>query len=96
MQPNSPIMQLIPFLAVAAIFYFLLIRPQQKQLKETKKMLEALKPGDRVMTRGGMLGVITALKEEEVEIEIAKGVKASFSRSAVGTVLPRPDQAQSK
>lgn len=87
MQPNSPLMQLVPFIAVAAIFYFLLIRPQQKQLKETKKMLEALKPGDRVMTRGGMIGVIANLKEDEVEIEIAKGVRAFFTRSAVGTVL---------
>ncbi|OGS11550.1 MAG: preprotein translocase subunit YajC [Elusimicrobia bacterium RIFOXYA12_FULL_57_11] len=96
MEQNSPIMQLIPFIAVAAIFYFLLIRPQQKQVKETKKMLEALKPGDRVMTRGGMLGVITALKEEEVELEIAKGVKAIFTRSAVGTVLNQPVPAQTK
>ena len=87
MEQNSPVMQLIPFIAVAAIFYFLLIRPQQKQVKETKKMLEALKAGDRVMTRGGMLGVITALKDEEVELEISKGVKAVFARSAVGTVL---------
>jgi preprotein translocase subunit YajC len=87
MQPNSPLMQLVPFLAVAAIFYFLLIRPQQKQLKETKKMLEALKAGDRVMTRGGMLGTITAVKDDEVEIEIAKGVKAAFARTAVGAVL---------
>jgi len=80
-------MQLIPFIAVAAIFYFLLIRPQQKQVAETKKMLEALKPGDRIMTRGGMLGVITALKDEEAEIEIAKGIKVTFTRSAIGTVL---------
>ena len=92
MEQNSPIMQLIPFIAVAAIFYFLLIRPQQKQLKETKKMLEALKPGDRVMTRGGMLGVITSIKEEEIELEISKGVKAVFTRSAVGTVLTQPKQ----
>ncbi|MEI7528664.1 MAG: preprotein translocase subunit YajC [Elusimicrobiota bacterium] len=90
MEQNSPIMQLIPFIAVAAIFYFLLIRPQQKQVKETKKMLEALKPGDRIMTRGGMLGVITALKDEEAEVEIAKGVRAVFARSAVGTVLAQP------
>lgn len=87
MEANSPLMQLVPFLGVAVIFYFLLIRPQQKQLKQTKLMLESLKPGDRVLTRGGMLGVITALKADEVEIEIAKGVKAAFARSAVGAVL---------
>ncbi|MBI4351979.1 MAG: preprotein translocase subunit YajC [Elusimicrobia bacterium] len=80
-------MQLVPFAAVAVIFYFLLIRPQQKQLKETKLMLEALKPGDKVVTRGGLIGVISSVKAEEVEIKIAEGVKAVFTRSAVGTVL---------
>jgi preprotein translocase subunit YajC len=87
MQPNSPLMQLVPFLAVAAIFYFLLIRPQQKQLKETKEMLATLKTGDKVITRGGLIGAITAVRDEEVEVEIAKGVKAVFTRSAVGAVV---------
>jgi len=89
MNPNAAFMQLVPFAAVAVIFYFLLIRPQQKQMKETKLMLEALKPGDKVVTRGGLLGVITAVKDDEVELEIAKGVKASFTRSAVGAVVPQ-------
>lgn len=88
-QNPSLLMQLIPFIAVAAIFYFLLIRPQQKQMKETKKMLDALKTGDKVITRGGMMGVITAVKEDEVEVEIAKGVKVAFTRSAVGAVVPQ-------
>ena len=83
---NATLMQLIPFAAVAVIFYFLLIRPQQKQLKETKLMLEALKTGDKVITRGGMIGVITSVNTDEVELEIAKGVKASFTRSAIGAV----------
>ncbi len=87
MNPNSAFMQLVPFIAVAAIFYFLLIRPQQKQMKETKKMLEALKAGDRVLTRGGLIGVITSVSEEEIEVEIAKGVKSLFARNAVGAVL---------
>jgi preprotein translocase subunit YajC len=81
------IMQIIPFAAVAVIFYFLLIRPQQKQVKETRKMLDALKPGDKVITRGGMIGVITAVRDEDVELEIAKGVKAAFTRSAIGAVV---------
>lgn len=89
MNQNAAFMQLVPFAAVAVIFYFLLIRPQQKQLKETKKMLEALKPGDKVITRGGLIGVITALKDDEVELEIAKGVKAAFTRSAIGAVIPQ-------
>ena len=83
---NATLMQLIPFAAIAVIFYFLLIRPQQKQLKETKLMLEALKTGDKVITSGGMIGVITSVKEDEIELEISKGVKASFTRSAIGAV----------
>ena len=89
MNQNGALIQLVPFIAVAVIFYFLLIRPQQKQMKETKKMLDALKPGDKVVTRGGMIGVITSVKEEEVEIEISKGVKTVFTRSAVGAVVPQ-------
>ena len=87
MNTNSAFMQLVTFIAVAAIFYFLLIRPQQKQMKETKKMLEALKAGDRVLTRGGLIGVIASVSEEEIEVEIAKGVKSVFARNAVGAVL---------
>ncbi|MHB0996068.1 MAG: preprotein translocase subunit YajC [Elusimicrobiales bacterium] len=87
MNQNGALIQLVPFIAVALIFYFMLIRPQQKQMKETKKMLDALKAGDKVVTRGGLIGVISSVKEEEVEIEIAKGVKSVFTRSAVGAVL---------
>ncbi len=92
MNPNAAFMQLVPFVAVAIIFYFLLIRPQQKQLKETKLMLEALKPGDKVVTRGGMIGVISSVKEDEVEVKIAEGVNAVFTRSAIGAVLTQAKQ----
>ncbi len=92
MNQNAAFLQLVPFAAVAVIFYFLLIRPQQKQMKETKQMLDALKPGDRVVTRGGLIGVIASVKEEEVEIKIAEGVKTFFTRSAVGAVLNQTKQ----
>jgi len=87
MNQNGALIQLVPFIAVAVIFYFLLIRPQQKQMKETKLMLDALKPGDKVVTRGGMIGVITSVKDDEVELKIAEGVKSVFTRSAIGAVL---------
>ena len=90
MNQNAAFMQIVPFIAVAVIFYFLLIRPQQKQIKDTKAMLDALKTGDKVLTRGGLIGVITAVRDEELEIEIAKGVKALFARNAVGAVLNQP------
>ncbi|MBI5744277.1 MAG: preprotein translocase subunit YajC [Elusimicrobia bacterium] len=87
MNQNAAFMQLVPFVAVAVIFYFLLIRPQQKQMKDTKAMLDALKVGVKVVTRGGMIGLITSVNAEEIEVEIAKGVKALFTRSAVGAVV---------
>lgn len=87
MEHNPVLMQLLPLIPIVIIFYFLLIRPQNKQMKETKAMLAALKAGDRVLTRGGLIGSITGVKEHEVELEIAKGVKASFARTSVAMVL---------
>ncbi|KAF0126548.1 MAG: preprotein translocase [Elusimicrobia bacterium] len=87
MEPNSPIMQFVPFIAVLVIFYFLLIRPQQKQMKERKLMLDGLKASDRILTQGGMIGVITAVKGEELEVEIAKGVKVALVKTGVASVL---------
>ncbi|HAF95361.1 MAG: preprotein translocase subunit YajC [Elusimicrobia bacterium GWC2_51_8] len=87
MNQNSAFMQFIPLAAIMLIFYFLLIRPQQKQLKERKKMLEAIKTGDKILTNGGIIGTISAIREEELELEIAKGVKITLVRSAVASVL---------
>ncbi len=87
MQPNSPIMQFVPFIAILVIFYFLLIRPQQKQMKERKLMLDGLKSGDRVLTQGGMIAVVTAVNGEELEVEIAKGVKVALVKNGVASVL---------
>ncbi|MDQ7771920.1 MAG: preprotein translocase subunit YajC [Elusimicrobiales bacterium] len=87
MEPNSPLMQFVPFIAVLVIFYFLLIRPQQKQMKERKLMLDGLKANDRILTQGGMIGIITAVKGEELEVEIAKGVKVALVKNGVASVL---------
>lgn len=87
MEPNSPVMQFVPFIAVLVIFYFLLIRPQQKQMKERKLMLDGLKTNDRVLTQGGLIGVITAVKGDELELEIAKGVKVALVKTGVASVL---------
>ncbi|MCX5786371.1 MAG: preprotein translocase subunit YajC [Elusimicrobia bacterium] len=87
MNPSPAFMQFIPLAAIMLIFYFLLIRPQQKQMKEMKKMLEALKVGDKVLTNGGIIGTISAVREHELEIEIAKGVKITHVRSHIHSVL---------
>jgi len=83
----SFIVQIMPFLLMILVFYFLLIRPQQKQLKERQKMLENLKIGDKVLTAGGIIGVISSLNNDQIEIEIAKNIKITIVRSAVTSVL---------
>ena len=94
MQQPGILAQLFPFIIIAAIFYFLLIRPQHQQMKETQKMLSELKTGDKVLTRGGMIGVIKAVREAEIDLEISKGVKVTFARTAVQQVLNKPAVTQ--
>ena len=79
---------LIPFALIFVVFYFLLIAPQRKQQKELERMLSALKKGDRVVTSGGLHGIIVDFKENEhtVVLEVAAGVRVTVSRSAVTTV----------
>jgi len=90
MNPNAAFMQFIPLIAIMAIFYFLLIRPQQKQAKERKIMLDALKAGDKVLTNGGIIGLVTGMNGDDLEVEIAKSVKVTVLRSAVaGLVNPK-------
>mgnify|MGYP000856589663 CR=1 FL=1 len=80
-------MQLFPFILMIVIFYFLLIKPQQKQAKLRQKMLNELKVGDKVLTAGGIIGTISSIRDNEIEIEIAKNVKITVVRSAVTTVV---------
>ena len=66
----------IPIILIFVIMYFLLIRPQQKKIKEHKNMVDNLRRGDQVLTQGGIIGKITKVKEgEEIEVELAKDVK---------------------
>ena len=81
-QPN-PLMSLVPIVAIFAIFYFLLIRPQQKQAKEHDKMLENLSKGDKVLTTGGLYGTIVGIKGKDLEVRFAENVKLTLARSAV-------------
>jgi len=74
---------LIPLLLIMVIFYFLLIRPQQKKLKEHRGMVDSLNKGDKVMTGGGVYGKITAVNEDTVKVEIADGVVIKVKRDTV-------------
>lgn len=90
--PQDLFMQFFPFIVIFAIMYFLLIRPQQKKIKEHKNMLEALRRGDQVVTAGGVIGKITKVKEDdEVELEIGENTRVRVVRSTIATVLSKTD-----
>lgn len=83
---------LVPLLLIFAIMYFLLIRPQQKKLKEHKAMVEALRRGDQVITQGGLIGKVTKVKEgDEVEVEVAEGVKLRVVQSTIVSVINKTE-----
>jgi preprotein translocase subunit YajC len=86
----------VTFGLVIAIFYFLIIRPQNKRQKETKRMLEALKKGDRVVTIGGIRGLVQSVKDDTVVIKVDDQVKLEFSKSAVSNVLERKESKAEK
>jgi preprotein translocase subunit YajC len=86
--PN-PIAQFAPLIFIGVIFYFLLIRPQQKQRKEQQKLIEALKTGDKVVTSAGIHGMIANVKEKTVLLKVADNVKIEIDKAAVATVLER-------
>ena len=85
-QQGSIFSTLLPLVVIFAIFYFLMIRPQQKQAKKHKEMLAALKKGDNVVTRGGMIGKIYAIADGTITIEVADNVRIKFSRESVAGV----------
>ena len=79
----------LPMLAIFVVFYFLLIRPQQKKQKEARAMLEALEKGNEVVTAGGMLGRIVKLDEQYVTVEVAPKVQVVVQRGAISQLLPK-------
>ena len=87
---------LVPLLLIFGIMYFLLIRPQQKKLKEHQAMVQALRRGDQVITQGGVVGKVTKVKEDsqEVEVEVAAGVTVRVIRSTITTVMNKTEPAK--
>jgi preprotein translocase subunit YajC len=86
-QTRSMIMSAIPFLIIFAIFYFVLIRPQQKQQKDLKKQLDVLKSGDRVLTVGGIFGVVSQVKDKSITVKIAENTKIEMLRSGIQQIV---------
>jgi preprotein translocase subunit YajC len=86
---GSGLSAFIPLILMFAIFYFLLIRPQQKKAKQHKALLAAVKKGDKVITSGGLHGEVTGIADEVVTMEIAPKVRVKVSRGAIAGVLKR-------
>jgi preprotein translocase subunit YajC len=86
---GSDLMAFLPMIAIFVVFYFLLIRPQQKKAKEARAMLEALQKGDEIVTAGGVLGKISKIGEQYLTVEIASGTEIMVQRGAVAQLLPK-------
>ncbi|ODT61534.1 MULTISPECIES: preprotein translocase subunit YajC [Paracoccus] len=83
--------QFIPLILIFAIMYFLMIRPQQKRLKAHRAMVEAVKKGDQVITQGGIMGKVTSVGEDQLEVEIAQGVRVRVIRSTLAQVVNKTE-----
>ena len=87
----------IPLILIFAIMYFLLIRPQQKKVKQHQNMVASLRRGDQVVTQGGLIGKVTKVKEEnEIEVEVADGVKVRVVQNTIAQVLSKTEPAKDK
>jgi preprotein translocase subunit YajC len=94
---QNALVQFLPLILIFVVFYFLLIRPQQRKAKEQKSMLDALRRGDRVVTGGGIIGTVARVDNpEEVVVEIAENVRVRVVRSTITSVLAKPDPAAAR
>jgi preprotein translocase subunit YajC len=87
--------QFIPLILIFAIMYFLLIRPQQKKVKDHAAMVAALRRGDQIVTQGGLIGKVVKVKDDnEVEVELGEGVKVRVVQSTIAQVLSKTEPAK--
>jgi len=90
-------MQFLPLILIFAIMYFLLIRPQQKKMKEHKAMVEGLRRGDQIVTQGGLIGKVSKVKDDsEIEVEIADGVRVRVVRGTIAQVMSKTEPAKAE
>jgi preprotein translocase subunit YajC len=87
---TSFFVQIFPLVAIFVIFYLLLIRPQQRRMKEHQTAISAIKKGDEVVTGGGILGRVTKVTDNEAEVEIAQGTRVRVVKSTLSQVLTKP------
>lgn len=88
-EAGSPLMSLMLPILLLVVFYFLLIRPQQKRVKEHKQMVSELKKGDEVVTSGGLAGQLTEVGDSFVQLEIAEGIEVQVQKQSVASLLPK-------
>ena len=94
---QGALIQFLPLVLIVVVFYFLLIRPQQRKAKDHKTMLDALRRGHRVVTGGGIIGTVARVDNpEEVTVDIADGVRVRVLRSTISSVLAKPDPAATR
>lgn len=81
--------QFVPLILVFAIMYFLILRPQQKKMSQHRAMVAALKKGDQVITQGGLIGKVVGVRDDELDVELAQGVRVRVVRSSIAQVVNR-------
>jgi preprotein translocase subunit YajC len=94
---GSPLVTLMPIILIFVVFYFLLIRPQQKKMKQHKGMVEAVRRGDRVVTAGGLIGTVSkVVSDTELQVELADGVRVRVVRGTISEVLAKTEPGKDK
>ncbi len=86
---SDPFLSLLPLVLIFAVFYFLLIRPQNKRQKEHKELVANIGVGDECVTGGGVLGKVTEVKEQFVRLQVAEGVELNVQRHTIAAVMPK-------
>ena len=87
--PPTDFMSFLPFIIIFVLFYFMLIRPQMKQAKTHKLMIESLKKDDEVVTNGGVLGKVVKIKDQFVTLEITSGTQMHIQKQSIQTLMPK-------
>ncbi|MHA1601123.1 MAG: preprotein translocase subunit YajC, partial [Alphaproteobacteria bacterium] len=91
---GSGLVSLLPLVLIFVVFYFLLIRPQQKKMKAHRTLVESVRRGDKVVTAGGMIGTVSkVVSDTELQVEVADGVRVRVVRSTISDVLSKPEPA---
>ena len=87
--PTDTLLTFLPMVAIFVVFYFLLIRPQQKKAKDARAMLDSLEKGNEIVTAGGIVGRITRLSDQYATLEVAPNVEMTVQRGAISQLLPK-------